>query len=149
MSGSLAHSPAQIVARLLIDLGLGTAPAASGSWPVYYSNEPSGPDNCVTVYDTVGRIEAMSQTDGEVQEYHGFQVRVRSATQALGYARARAIAVALDQGVDKKLVAISTSAYLVYSVIRTGDLSGLGTESPTSQRRLFTINAVAALRQIL
>lgn len=147
MSGSLTHSPANIIRYLLISEGLGTLPTDSGSWPVYYSNEPGTPDSVITLYDTAGRIDGHSQIDGRVIEHHGIQVRVRCANPENGYAKARAIAVALDEDVSFSGVTISTSTYTVYAVTRSSDVLSLGKETPTSKRNLFTVNATVALRQ--
>lgn len=162
MAGLLQHSPADVVRRMLIDLSLGTDPDARpvGAWPVYASGEPGAgkpvgtastaktgvPDSIITVYDTLGRQNGRIQFSGEIQEHHGFQVRVRAAGHSAGYAKARAIADGLDKSVYLRTVAIGASRYLVYAVTRTGDVLALGKE-PTSGRRIFTINALVTVRQ--
>lgn len=147
MSGSLIHSPSQIISQLLIDLALGTAPADAGSWPVHFSGEPNSPDNVITVYDAAGVSDGRTQVDGQMQEHHGIQVRIRSTNHGTGFTKARAIAVALDESVLLNSVAISGSVYLVYAVSRTGDVIALGKNHPIGDFNLFTINAVVALRQ--
>ena len=154
MSGALAHSPADVVRNLLVDLGLGTTPSDAGSWPVYAAQEPNTPDSVITIYDTAGRKNGRTQVDGEVQEHHGIQIRVRDANHQDGYAKARAIAVALDEQVAAQgvvvddIVGTGQTTYVVWNVSRTTDVLSLGKETPTSKRNLFTINAVAALRQL-
>ncbi len=148
MSGSLTHSPAQIISQLLIDLTLGTAPVDSGSWPVFYAGEPDSPDSVITVYDSVGRQDGRIQVDGEQQEHHGFQVRVKATKHTVGYTKARAIAISLDEDVQLNSVTISGSVYVVYAISRTGDVLSLGKNHPTGNFNLFTINAVVALRQL-
>lgn len=147
MSGSLTHSPADIIRNLLVNLGLGTTPSAAGSWPVYAEREPDAPDSVITVYNTAGRKDGRVQVGGEVQEHHGFQVRIRAANPVTGYTKAQAIAIALDETVYQDTVTISAATYLVHAVSRVGSVLALGKETPTSKRNLFTINAVAALRQ--
>lgn len=149
MSGSLAHSPADVVRRLVIGLGHGTAPAIPpGAWPVYIGTEPSAPDDCVTVFDTEGRIVGAVQHNGEVQEYHGIQVRVRAADYATGYAKARAIAVALDTDVERDAVTVGAGSYCACSVTRTSDVVSLGLDRPQGRRQVFTFNALANVRQL-
>ena len=148
MSGSLVHSPAQIISQLLIDLSLGTAPVDEGSWPIRFSGEADSPDNVITVYDAPGIKDGRSQIDGEVQEHHGIQVRVRAGKHGVGYTKARAIAIGLDESVQLNSVTISESVYLVYAISRTSDVLALGKDHPTSNLNLFTLNAVVALRQI-
>lgn len=137
MPGALNHSPAKITRELLIQLGLGSD---GGTWPVYATSEPDTPDNAITVYNAAGRVQGTTNTDGEVQESHGVQVRVRSALEEAGYAKARAVAVALD-AVDRDLVTIAGSQYDVQLFDRSGDVLSLG-KDPSSSRKLFTINGV-------
>lgn len=144
MSGSLTHSPAEIIRQLLVDLALGTD---DGTWPVKFATEPNSPDNVITVYNTAGRSDGRVQNGGERQEHHGFQVRIRSTSEAVGYTRARLIAVALDESVLLTTVTVSSSTYLIQSISRTGDILSLGKNHPETNLNLFTINALASLRQ--
>ena len=154
MSGTLTHSPADVVRNLLIDLGLGTAPADGGAWPVYVAQEPNSPDSVITVYDTSGILDGRFMVSGEVQENHGFQVRVRCANTWRGYEKAQEIAVALDESTSLKTVSVGDDAgtgdqtYTVYAVSRKGGVISLGKDTPRTKLNLFTINAVVSLRQI-
>lgn len=150
MPGPLTHSPADIVSRLLIQLGLGTeppvAPALPGLWPVYTANEPDSPDNCITVYDTAGIAGPRTNPDGERSEYEGIQVRIRGATYPAGWAKAKSIAVALDETILEEYLSFESSAYLIHHLVRNNVLS-LG-NPPDSNRYLFSINAVLSVRQL-
>jgi hypothetical protein len=154
LPGILYHSPALIIARLMIGLGIVADPDVSplGAWPVYTSNEPSSPDNCVTVYDTLGRDYGRTMIDGERQEHHGFQVRIRSVDHPTGYAKARALAVALDaKAVWHVTVSgeqLSPHSYCVWSVSRTGDVIDLYKNVPRTKRDVFTFNATTSIRLI-
>jgi hypothetical protein len=154
MSGTLAHSPADVVRALLIDLGLGTAPADADAWPIYVGQEPDSPDKVITVYDTSGVLQGRFMIDGEIQENHGFQVRVRASNHYDGYEKARAIAVALDESVSLETVSVGDDVgtgdetYTVYAISRKGGVISLGKDTPRTKLNLFTINAVASLRQI-
>jgi len=147
MSGSLTHSPADVIRQLLIDLGLGTTPTDEGSWPIFVSNEPDAPDNAIAITDTAGKLDGRIQNDGELGIHHGFQVRIRAATRAAGYAKANALAVGMDELVAYDTVTVSSTTYIVHAITRTGDILFLGKEVDASKRFLFTINAVTALRQ--
>ena len=105
MSGLLAHSPAAIVRQLLIDLAIGSEAA---SWPVYATSEPDEPDACLTVYDTAGRLQGRTHPDGEVQGLDGVMIRVRAADAESGWAKANAVAIALDEDVYDAAVALRT-----------------------------------------
>ncbi len=150
MSGALTHSPADVVRQLLIDMDLAEAstPLSPPSWSVYVGAEPDTPDSAVTIYDTEGRIAGFTNPDGEAQEYHGIQVRVRAPDYASGSERARAIAVGFDEEVNRDNVTIGAVNYCVCSVTRTSDVISLGMDKPASRRQLFTINALANVRKL-
>src|SRR5688572_3973753 len=101
MPGTLIYSPAEVIRKLLIDLGHGFASttASPTDWSAYVDGEPDVPDSCITVYDTEGRKSGRTMTDGEIQEHHGFQIRIRAARHSSGYRKARAICIAMDQDV--------------------------------------------------
>lgn len=149
MPSSLLHSPADIIRTMLIDLSLGTAPSDSLTWPVYVSQEPSLPDNCITVYDTTGTDDGHTQPDGELQERHGIQVRIRSVDHPTGWTKSRAIAVALDEEVYRELVTIGASLYRVHAIARSPGPISLGKQTPDTKRDLFTINATVSVRQLI
>lgn len=152
MSGSIEHSPEDIIRNLIIDLGHGTAPSADGSWPVFTAQEPNTPDSVITVYGAAGLLEGKLQPNGEVQEHYGIQIRIRDVRHYGGYAKANDIAVGLDP-VLNRVVEVGTDAgtggstnYIVYAVSRRSGPLAIGTE-PESKRRIFTINVVCAIRQ--
>ena len=147
MSGSQEHSTAEVIRAALVQLVLGTNPAANAAWPIYASGEPSSPDNCLTVYDTAGSTEGRHHVDGMVQEHPGIQVRIRSSGYRVGWTKANSVSIALDQ-INYASVVIGTKTYEVYSVTRSGNIIYVGNESSTSKRQIFTVNAVVALRQI-
>ncbi len=132
--------------QLLVDLGEGVLPSAGGSWPVYASQEPSTPDNAITVYGTAGLLRGRHGNDGEVQEAYGIQVRVRGVDHDTGWDKADGLAQALDKSVRLDIVTISGTQYTVYSANRRGTILNLGRDPETS-RRLFTINYVVTISQ--
>lgn len=147
MPGPLTHSPADVVRRLLIGLGLGNDPPAE-PWPMYVGGEPTVPDNVITLYDMLPRLHGREMVTGERQLHHGVMVRVRGTDYNVAYAKANAIAVALDEGVYQETVTISPSRYLVHAADRTGDVLALNKESFETKRSLFTVNALVSLRQV-
>jgi hypothetical protein len=149
MPGLLLHSPADIVRNLLVSLGLGTYPTdPPGTWPIYATVEPSLPDNCITVFDTGSTSSGRIHTSGEQQEHHGIQIRIRSTTHIVGYPRARALAIAIDENIYQEVVAIENTTYLVHCINRVGDVISLGKEVPTTKRNLYTINAMVSVRTV-
>jgi hypothetical protein len=84
---------------------------------------------------------------GEQQEVHGFQVRVRSTRQDVGYRRARQTAVSLDAVTYRTVTVSGGVIYLVNNVLRTGDVIFLGKQKPESSRYVHVFNALAHVRQ--
>lgn len=145
MMNTLAHSPAEVLRAVLVGIGQGTQPptppAAASAWPVYASSEPAAPDNVVTVYDTAGVDDGRSMIDGELFQHYGVQVRVRATTHAAGWAKADAIRRALALECKLRGATVAGSSY-VLTASRIGQVLALGRETPESQRRLFTVNAL-------
>ena len=144
MSGLLLHSPAAIVADLLVQLGLGIDFDSSGDWKVFISGEPPDPDRIITVFDDPGRDSGRTHPQGVRLEHHGIRIQIRADTHAVGYPKARAIAVALDTTVYQETVTIDGTVYQVHSISRTSDVLALGKDAG-SRRNLFSITAIAAL----
>lgn len=143
---ALTHSPADVLARLLVEMGLAGDPDVEGAeWPARSEEEVAVPEGVITVFDTAG-VDNGRDAFGDRTEHHGIQVRVRSGTFPSGWAKAEALAVALD-GVHWDLVAVEGVTYLVHTVDRTGPVLRLGKER-TSSRRLFTVNALISLTQL-
>jgi Bacteriophage minor capsid protein len=139
LSGLLKDSPAAVVAQLLNDLGYGS---------VYVDGEPSEPDAVVTVYNTSGVLDGRTMVDGEVQEHHGLQIRVRDVDDATAHAKVDDVAIALDQRVYANVVEVGSDQYIVYCLNRKSSVTHLGTDKPTSRRTAYTVNYTAALRQV-
>ena len=136
----MQHSPSDVIAKLLVDLSVGTDPDNGSAWPVYVAKEPTNPDNAITIYDTSG-IPFGRGMDGEIWEDFSFQVRVRSTTHVIGWRKAWAVREAL-RGVYQASVSLS-STYLVHAITRIGSVVIAGKEG--AQRSLFTVNAFATI----
>lgn len=149
MPGLLTHSPADILRYLLISKGLGITPTPTPSnsvWPIYADNEPDGPDNCITVFNTTGKKNGRYQVTGQVHEFHGIQIRIRSSISTVGYTKSRAIAITLDENVLTESVNVSGTVYCVQSFTRTSDVIPLGKEASTpSKRSIHVINGLVML----
>jgi hypothetical protein len=146
VSGVLAHTPARVLAQVLIDLGLASNPEAAtpGPWPVYAGKEPDEPDDAVTIYDTAGRDQGRVNPDSARLELYGVQVRVRSAVKQDGYVQSWVIAAALD-AIYWWTVVVEAESYLLRNVVRAGPPAVLGTDSPQTERWLCTTNFLLSL----
>lgn len=143
------HSPSEILRRVLIGLGVAADPPA-GPWPIYRGNEPSNPDNCLTVYDTEGMSDGRSMIDGEAYEHPGFQLRIRAVGHGTGHAKASELRHALAERIGMLAVGVaggSAVTYLLHSANRLSGVISLGKDVPDSKRYLFTINGTLALRR--
>ena len=149
MSIPLANSPADAVRYLLIALGLGTLPTnvPQGAWPINANQEPNDPDNVVTLYDTTGNKHARCMIDGEITEDPGIQIRVRGTDDPTAQVQSQLIKQAIDEQVAGYNVQINGHNFTIYAINRVSNPTQLGYESPTSRRRLYTINATVTIRQ--
>ena len=145
MSLPFIHNPADIIRWLMIDKGIGTDPADGGLWPIYRGSEPDTPDSVITVYGTTGQQDGRSQVSGEVFEHHGYMIRVRSNRESTASEKAYAIDQILNEQVANQLVNIDGYTYIVCAVNRKGSVNSVGKETPTSERNVFTINAISAI----
>ena len=145
MSTTLTYSPADIVRYLLIDLGLGTDPLDGGTWPIYVSNEPDRPDNCITIYDTRGLIHGRMMPSGVQAKHYGVQIRIRCSNNESGWVKADAIWTALCEDVYHNRVDIEDEAYCLHNFALIGDILVVGHDSPATKRKVFTINPLLVL----
>lgn len=145
---ALSHSPADILASLLVALIKGTNPDDNADWPIYISSEPNAPDNCITVYDTLGQDDGRSMIDGTLWQHYGFQVRIRATTHMVGHARASLIRDALSLEVIQREVTIGANTYVIQAASRIGQVLYLGKIVPASMRSLFTVNGLLTVRQL-
>lgn len=163
MPNVLNHSPAVIVAQLLVDLGLAVAPSyavgqdgivsySGQPWPAFSTSEPDFPDEVVTVYDQLGTNSGRFQFSGALQEFYGLQARIRSLDHDGGWIKAdsirRAWAAAPGQPapfVYDRTVTVLGSVYLVSCFSNVKEVMILGKDSPDTKRSLFTVNAQARI----
>jgi len=143
------HSPADVLRWLLIDLGVLGMPPAAGAWPGHCNFEPSVPDECVTLYDTVGNDDGREMNSGKLYNHPGVQVRVRSKSIPSGHSKASQIRTALAESINVSRISIDGVTYLVQAVTRIGQVIPIGRETQTSTGRfVHTVNATLSLRKL-
>lgn len=167
MSGPLSHSPSRIIEEYFILEAFGIDPndwpgsgdIPNGQWPIYAGRMPDRPDDAINVNDTVGRDFGYTQMDSERQEMYGIQVMIRALDQDVGWRKSQNLAMALDRITRYPVVLSSAETgsgtgpgsmgvnYLIHSVFRTTQVIDLGRDTPQGKRQLFTINAIATIRQ--
>ena len=148
-------SPAKIIRKLIVDLGLATMPTQTPDadlWPAYYGKEPPKPDNCITVRTTDGGDYARVMVDGQILGPFGFQVRIRAKDEQTGWKKANDIQKGFAFNVLRRTVYIGPTdnrrVYLIHAVSKIGDVLPIGADTPTSQRFIHTLNAVVNIRQL-
>jgi hypothetical protein len=147
MSTRLNHTPDDIIARLLVALGLGVTDddEESTDWPVFYGYEPDLPDNCITVRETtpvnLGRI----MFSGDELRHHGILIRIRANDLDVAKAKVEDIYAALAAA-DKENVTIDASTYTVYTLNLASGPFHIGKDVPGGKRDVFTINYTVPIR---
>lgn len=138
-------APAEILQGWLIAEGLGIASTLSipaPNWQTYYGNQPEKPDAVIVCNDTQGRLDGRIGKTGETVTHPGFQILVRATTHALGYAKAYAIALALD-AIRNAQVVIGGETNFIRTATRTGDVLPLGVDD--NRRHSFSINGTLTI----
>jgi hypothetical protein len=144
MPGLLPNSPAQVVRRLFIAKGWGSS---QDQWPVFTSHEPDEPDNCITLYNTVGVTHGRTMIDGERQLHHGLQVRVRAATEPTGYLKINSL-FTLIATVKDESITIDAFTYLIRCFSNIEDIIPLREDKPDSRREVYVVNALVSIRKV-
>lgn len=143
MTGSLSHSPAQIVSQYLRDQSLAAEPGISSTWPVYVGTLPDQPDDCVMSSDQAGTHDGRTSPDLQAQLHYGVQLLVRSKDRTDGWVKLTAIAVALD-AVHMALVNIGSSYYRIRCITRAGTMLYAGFDE-VSKRRYHSLNVLVSV----
>lgn len=167
--GLLTDPPSAVLQQLLIDGSLGVMPTnpiaggtngASSDWPIFRSNIPDLPDNCIVTYDTGNIQQGRYMTDGAYADRPGLMVKVRSHTYDTGWEKSKRIAAYLDESVRQTQATVGSNDYLVVAfsrtsgplslgkeVARTSGVTGIARGEGVSKRYLFSINGTVAIYQ--
>lgn len=119
---SLAPSPLLVIKNLLIRAGCGTAVDANGAWPIYLTMMPAAnkqsaaPAKAIGLYGDAGYDEGRLMS-GELIEFPGVRIVVRSDDWHTGEQQAGVIAVLLD-GVCRTPVAFGDSSVFIQGIRR-------------------------------
>jgi hypothetical protein len=140
----LQDPPCMIIRQLMLDLALASQISDNDDWPVFDSNMPDRPDDCIIVTDTDSLLDGRTQFDGETQEHFGFQVKIRSKGPVEGYRKLAEIAASFDDSVLKFPVDVGANSYTVQSITRRSGIIKMGKES-VSARNLWSLNCTASI----
>lgn len=121
----LAHTPAEILAQLIIDRGKVTAFDANDSWPVYIHSLPDGNgvgNTIVGVFDTAGVLHGKSMR-GTQYQHRGVQVRLRGFNRKVVYLKLQSIVEdLLRQSRVKVQPDTDGEIYIVQNVVQASDV---------------------------
>lgn len=133
----------------LIQLGsVGSDPASGDPWPIYSTNMPDTPDNCMTVFTTEGVRQGRYMITGAYHYRSGFQVLVRSSTYTPGLDKIKEVIEYLET-VYQEPVTILSDTYTVHSVSITSGPLPLGKSVEDSKRYLFSMNGTLTYQEQL
>ena len=139
--------PCRVIRQRLIDVGVAVN-STTAKWSVFAPVEPSSPDDCITVQDTVGTPDVRSAVD-MVQEYHpGIQVRVRAVDEEVGKLKAEDVRAALEQIGSNVVTLENGNKYSLLNAAKISDAKFAGREAGKTKRVYFTINCTLAVREI-
>lgn len=151
----LKNPPAEIVAQLLIDLGLVSDPELTGTgtdteYPIYISFMPDTVDEIITIYDTAGELAGRDMPTGHVIDRFGIQIICRSGTTKYteGQQTLADIADSIDESILDNVVTLNANSYLVRNLRRTSSVLSLGKESEETKRNLLSLNLLATISQL-
>lgn len=140
-----AHSPADVIAQLLINSGLGTLGTAEEAWPIFVARMPENLDNVISVFDTTGKKDGRYMRGGTVVERPGVLIGVRAQRYEIGYQKAKAIRDLID-ATDHANVTIDAVTYTVNSISRTTPIVSLG-ESEERKNQEFSLNLIPVISE--
>jgi len=139
---------ADVIRKLLIDLGLGASTNTSTSvWPIYVMQMPTTPDNAIAVFDTAGLLQGRIMETGEQIEKPGIQIIVRSLNSLTAYQKVRAIALALD-ATYQRVINWSSANYRLDNFSRQGDVLPMGLDEADRPRYNFALNGIVTLKDL-
>lgn len=155
IGNTLAHSPAEVLRQLIIDLNQGSWPNLDSDWPVYTRQKPNEPDNLILT-TTLGSVpHGRNFVTGESRLHFGAEVLVRSIRTnstgtggyTSGYEKIGLVCLALNTQVFNRIVYVSSYTYTVHAMVQTGDISDQGADNADNERYLFSVSYTMAITQ--
>lgn len=152
MTGVLYHTPAEIIAQMMDDLGLadledtGTGDPLTG-WTVFPLHLPENPEQAILVKDTAGRLHGRSQPTGVTGEHYGIQLLVRSSEDvSTPYIKLKHVLEYFDTEVKRETVSLADG--VVTRVYRVNAITRISTAIPAGndgRRFFFSGNFLASI----
>lgn len=112
MSGVLKHTPAEIIAQLIDDVGLanledtGTGDPITG-WTLFSNHLPPEPEQVIFVKDTTGSLHKRDHVTGVTGEHYGIQLMSRSSVDPVTpYLKLKAVSEYFDTSISRETVSL-------------------------------------------
>lgn len=134
-------SPAQVIVKFLVDMGLAQNGNPSGDWRINtYKMPPTPPDRRITVYNTSPIIEQKLMRDELLIKHYGIMIMIRCEEDPQpGQVKAYAIEDALISDTREAIVVIGLESFTIKNFTVTTGMTPIGQEKD-GVRQLFTIN---------
>jgi hypothetical protein len=142
-------SPARVIARLLVEDGLGISGTLStGDWRTYtHTVSEEGGDQAIFVSGSPGRLEGGNVRDGANTEHYGIQVKIRGRDPEAVVVKLQAVEKYLTTNVKQRLITVGSFNFLVHAVSLVSSVLPLGQEEK-SRRFLFSSNFAATIQEL-
>lgn len=152
MTGTLYHSPAEIITQLVIDLGIADGPETDDGltgWTVFPIQMEEDPDDAIQVTDTSGYMHGRSHVTGIVGEHYGIQILVRGSEDiSAPYKKLKSIMSLFDEEVQRETVILLDDDNSVNRNYRVNAITRKSTVVPAGndgRRYFWAANVVASI----
>lgn len=144
------RSPADVLAEVLVDSGVGQRPSGSvADWKIYVGSLPDEGDQAVLLVDTQPLMDGRIHEDGETIQHPGIEIVVRALDHTTAWLKSNIITSILD-GIAREDVTVGADTYTIQAATHKG-IMALGMErrasSVASRRHLFSINVICSMWQ--
>lgn len=140
------HSGAQILAKVLWELGYLTQPSVVSLWPAYINNLPDVVVNAVALFDTSGVQDGRIMATGEQIVHPGVELLLRSDDLGVIPNPLRTVAAAMD-GIKNYALTIDSNSYILRNASRRGEPMFLGRD-PDNPWWMWSLNTVLTISSV-
>ena len=144
MTGTLSHSPAEILYQYLLDAEV-IGPHDDENWPSFINNNPPDVDSFIVVRDTAGRTQGKVHVTMETVMKDGVQIVVTS-DQLSSFRKTDEIKEALEI-IFRELVTIDSISYIIQAATLTSTIIAMGKDLPEANTFSHSINAIVSVRR--
>lgn len=137
--------PSKILLKWLRDNGH-AASSSSSQWFGTYRSMNDTPDDTIAVADSPPLLDGRLMRTGEQVEFHGIQIKARSADYDAVYTKLKSIRTALN-GLVNDTVTVDGNQYRIHAFTVTVDVTYLGQEEK-KKREMFVLNGLVSITPV-